>query len=194
MKKIVLLALVACGPWACSSSAPEIDYYTLGTRAGVRVEAPVNVSVDRLLTTEALARRGIMVSPSDTRVAYHGTSQWAEGLGGLVQRRLAAAFGPPLEGRRTVRLSGTVLSCGEVVRSGERLAKVELEVEVREAGSSSHTPPLLARTYGAELPETGSGEDVDGLVRALGLALDRIAAAIARDLGDLAPPAANPPE
>jgi len=172
---------------AACASAPRIDYYTLGEAAG-HSGPPVNVVVQRFRTTEALARRGIMVSLSDTRVAYHGTSQWAEGLGGLVQRRLAAAFGEPVAGRRTVKLAGTVLGCEEAIRPTGRFARMKLEVEIRDASLPSYKPPLLVRTYEVERPVPGDPEDVGAVVNALAQDLDEIATRIAADLVELAPP------
>jgi len=183
MRKTALLCLPLALVAACAS-APTIAYYTLGTEAAGHSGPPVNVIVERFRTTEALARRGIMVSLSDTRVAYHGTAQWAEGLGGLVQRRLTAAFGPPVPGRRTVKLSGTVLRCEEAIRSSGRFARIELAVEVRDAGQPSYKPPLLATTYEVERP-VQEGEDVAPVVDALAGGLDEIAARIASDLRNL---------
>ena len=183
MRRAIVLAVALT---AACASAPRIDYYTLGTEAAGAGPA-VNVSVQRFRTTEALARRGIMVSLSDTRVAYHGTAQWAEGLGGLVQQRLAAAFGEPVPGRRTVKLSGTVLACEEVIRPAGRRARVQLAVEIRDASLPSYRPPLLVRTYEAQRAVPGEGEDVAPVVEALAKDLDEIAGRIAADLEKLAP-------
>ncbi len=184
MRRTVLLCLVLVGLTACAST-PRINYYTLGTEVSGHSGPPVNVMVERFRTTEALARRGIMVSLSDTRVAYHGTDQWAEGLGGLVQQRLAAAFGPPVAGRRTVKLSGTVLACGEAIRPSGRYALLKLAVEIRDANQPSYKPPLLSRIYEVERPV--QGEDVAPVVDELARGLDEIAARIADDLRKLPP-------
>ena len=183
MRRIVLCGLMLAGLAGCAS-APRIDYYTLGTEASGHAGPPVNVVVERFRTTEALARRGIMVSLSDTRVAYRGTDQWAESLGGLVQQRLTAAFGTPVEGRRTVKLSGTVLACEEAIRPSGRYAVIKLAVEVRDATEASYRPPLLAKIYEADRP-VREGEDVAPVVEALAVGLDGIAAEIAEDLRKL---------
>lgn len=169
--------LAACG------STPTIHYYTLGSETAPHVRAPVNVTVERFRTTEALARRGIMVSVSDFRVAYHGTEQWAEGLGGLVQRRLAAAFAPPVPDRPTVKLAGTVLACGEVARPDGRYARLELAVEVRDPTTPDYKPPLLKKTYEVERP--APGQETSTVVRELAVGLDEIATKIAEDIRKL---------
>ena len=173
-----LAALAAC------SSTPRYEYFTLGTAASGPLEAPVNVVVERFRTTEGLVRQGIMVSLSDTRVAYHPTARWAEGLGGLVQRRLAAAFGSPVPGRPTVVLGGTVLECGEVRTPSGRRARLRLEVEVRDPDRPRSTAPLLGETYEVERP-VEPGDDMAPVVEALAAAADEIAARIARDLGEV---------
>ncbi len=182
MRQPVLIYLALSFLAACGST-PTVHYYTLGSETAHHVRAPVNVTVERFRTTEALARRGIMVSASDFRVAYHGTEQWAEGLGGLVQRRLAAAFGPPVPGRRTLRLTGTVLACGEVARPDGRYARVELAVEVRDAATPDYEPPLFTKSY--EVERAAPGEETSTVVQELAVGLDEIATKIAEDLRKL---------
>ncbi|HHQ47871.1 MAG TPA: hypothetical protein ENK19_03205, partial [Acidobacteria bacterium] len=61
MRRAIVLAVALT---AACASAPRIDYYTLGAEAAGHAGPAVNVAVQRFRTTEALARRGIMVSLS----------------------------------------------------------------------------------------------------------------------------------
>jgi uncharacterized lipoprotein YmbA len=61
---VLLFVLCAC------ASAPKIDYFTLGMESSGQTQPDVNLVVERLRTTEALARSQIMISASATQVEY----------------------------------------------------------------------------------------------------------------------------
>jgi uncharacterized lipoprotein YmbA len=184
MRFTPVLSAMACVLCACAS-APKIDYYTLGMESSGRVDPSVNLSVERLRTTEALGRSQIMVLASPTRVEYYATDQWAGSVGEQVQRKLAAEFGPPEEGRRSLIVSGRVLSCEQVDRAGGAEARVRLQIEVRDADSPRYLEPLFEKTYAASRPAAGTGAAT--VVAELSRCVEEIAAKIADDVSSLTP-------
>ena len=171
---IVLCALVAC------ASAPKIDYFTLGMESSGRVYPAVNLTVERLRTTEALGRSQIMVLASPTRIDYYATDHWAGSLGELVQQKLAAEFGPPVDGRRSLSVSGRVLSCEQVDGPVGVEARVRLDIVVRDAELPRYLPPLLEKSYAASRPVSGSNPG--SVVSELSRCVEDIAAEIAADV------------
>jgi hypothetical protein len=171
---VALSLLCAC------ASAPKIDYYTLGMESSGRVDPKVNLSVERLRTTEALGRSQIMVLASPTRIDYYATDQWAGSVGEMVQQKLAAEFGPPVDGRRNVVVSGRVLACEQVDRAGGAEARVKLEIVVRDAESPRYQPPLLEKSYASS--RSVSGSNPGSAVQELSRCVEDIAAAIAADV------------
>lgn len=176
------LALLLCAACGCAS-APKIDYYTLGMESSGRVDPAVNLSVERLRTIEALGRSQIMVLASPTRVDYYATDQWAGSVGELVQQKLAAEFGPPVDGRRTLVLSGKVLACEQVDRPGGAEARVRLEIVVRDGELPRYRPSLLEKSYSSSRP--ASSGNPGQVVEELSRCVEDIAAEIARDVSSL---------
>ena len=179
MRFTPVLSMILCTLCGCAS-APEIDYYTLGMESSGRVEQAVNLSVERLRTTEALGRSQIMVLASPTKVEFYATDHWAGSVGELVQQKLAAEFGPPVDGRRTLIISGKVLACEQVDRSGGAEARVRLEIVVRDAGTPRYQPPLLEKAYASRRPVAGSNPG--SVVEELSRCVEEIAAEIAADV------------
>lgn len=178
MRCTPFLSVALCVLSACAS-APKIDYYTLGMEPSGRVDAAVNLAVERLRTTEALARSQILVLASPTRIDYYATDQWAASVGELVQQKLAAEFGPPVDGRKNLVVSGIVLSCEQVDGLDGALARVRLKIAVRDAAEPRYRPPLLEKVYGCERSVSRSGPaDVVGQ---LSHCVEEIAGAIAAD-------------
>jgi uncharacterized lipoprotein YmbA len=182
MRSTPLLTLVLCTICACAS-APKIDYYTLGMEPSGRVEPTVNLSIERFRSTEALGRSQIMVLASPTRVEYYATDQWAGSIGELVQRKLAAEFGPPSDGKKNLVVSGKVVACEQVDRPGGAEARVTLEVVVRDAELPRYQPPLLEKSYSSSraLATVSAASVVEGLSRCV----EEIAAEIAADVSSL---------
>jgi ABC-type uncharacterized transport system auxiliary subunit len=168
-----------CTICACAS-APKIDYYTLGMEPSGRAEPMVNLSVERFRSTEALGRSQIMVLASPTRVEYYATDQWAGSIGELVQRKLAAEFGAPVDGRKSLVVSGKVVACEQVDRPGGAEARVTLEVVVRDAELPRYRPPLLEKSYSSSRPvaTVSASSVVEGLSRCV----EDIATDIAADV------------
>jgi ABC-type uncharacterized transport system auxiliary subunit len=182
MRSHPILALIVCVACGCAS-APKIDYYTLGMESSGRSEPTVNLSVERFRSTEALGRSQIMVLETPTRVDYYATDHWAGSIGELVQRKLAAEFGPSIDGRKTLIVSGIVLACEQVERPGGADARVELEVVVRDAELPRYRPPVLERSYSAT--RAVSKSDPGSVVEQLTRCVEEIAAEIASDVSSL---------
>jgi uncharacterized lipoprotein YmbA len=182
MRSTSFLIAALCVLCACAS-APKIDYYTLGMESSGRVDPTVNLSVERLRTTEALGRSQIMVLASPTRIDYYATGQWAGSVGEMVQQKLAAEFGPPVDGRRNLVVSGRVLACEQVDRAGGAEARVKLEIVVRGAEVPRYQAPELEKSYSSSRPIHGSNPG--SLVQELSRCVEEIAAEIAADVSSL---------
>ncbi len=182
MRAMPVLSMVLCVLCACAS-APKIDYYTLGMEASGQAEPQVNLVVERLRTTDALARSGILISASATRVEYYAADQWTGSVGELVQQKLAAEFGPPVEGRTTLAVSGTVLACEQVDVAGGAEAWMKLAIVIRDSAKPRYEAPLLEKNY--EARRSVSEPSPAAVVKGLSLCAERIAAEIAADASTL---------
>ena len=182
MKSIPILIVSMSLLCACAS-APKIDYYTLGMESSGHIDTAVNLSVERLRTTEALGRSQIMVLASPTRIDYYATDHWAGSVGELVQQKLAAEFGPPVANRMTLVVSGKVLACEQVDVPGGAEARVRLEIVVRDAEVPKYQPPLLDKSYSSSRAVAGSNPG--SVVEELSRCVADIAAEIAADVSAL---------
>jgi len=184
MKATPFLTSALCVLCACAS-APKIDYYTLGMEPSGRVDAAANLSVERLSTTQALGRSQIMVLASPTQIDYYATDHWAGSVGELVQQKLEAEFGPSVDGRRTLVVSGKVLACEQVDGPGGVSAQVKLEIVVRDAGVARYQSPVLEKSYSSS--RSVSGSNPGSVVEELSRCVEEIAAEIAADVSSLQP-------
>ena len=182
MRSTPYLTVALCALCACAS-APKIDYYTLGMEPSGRVVGAANLSVERLTSTQALGRSQIMVLASPTRIDYYATDHWAGSVGELVQQKLAAEFGPPVDGRRTLVVSGKVLACEQVDRPGGADARVKLEIVVRDAEVPRYQTPLIEKSYSSS--RSVSGSNPGSVVEELSRCVEEIAAEIAADVSAL---------
>jgi len=178
-KTIVLTVVVLAG----CASAPKIDYYTLSVERSGQAGPTLNLEVERLATTGVLAGDRILIRASPTRVEHFETARWAGGLGELVQQKLATELGPESPGRRTVVVSGTILSCGQLDTPAGPVAEVRLEIELRDPTLRRFEAPQLRRSYEATTPVGGAG--VEALVGALSRCVEKIATEIAADAAAL---------
>lgn len=180
----VKLLLIAAMCWlpACAS-APKINYYTLSMEPSGSANPSVNLVVEQVRTTDALSRNQIMVLASPTRIEYYATDQWAGNLADLVRQKLNTEFGPTVEGRRTLALSVTVLSCEQVDGAGGAEARMQLQVTVRDPDEKRYRKPLLEKTYVASRP--APSETTDAIVEALSVCAEEIAGEIAADTSAL---------
>lgn len=173
----VLILTCAC------ASAPKINYYSLGVESSGDARSAVNLKVERLRTSEALGRSQIMIRASETRIEYYAVDQWAGGVGELVQQKLAAEFGPAIEGRRTLKVSGLVVACEQVDGPAGSEARVTLDIAIRDAGEARYKPPLLERFYEARLAVASPG--AEAVADALSRCVAEIARKIAADVANL---------
>ncbi|MBD3854463.1 MAG: membrane integrity-associated transporter subunit PqiC [Acidobacteria bacterium] len=177
VSSVVLCVLCAC------ASAPKIDFYTLGMESSGGTQPDVNLVVERLRTTEALARSQIMISASATEVEYYATGQWAGSVGETVQQKLTAEFGPLVKDRRTLTVSGTVLACEQVDVAGGAEARMKLGIVIRDPAKPRYEAPLLEKTY--EARRSVSEPSSAAVVKGLSQCAERIAAEIAADAASL---------
>lgn len=180
IKLVVPLMLLALG--ACAS-APDIDYYTLDMDPSGKVETGTNLVVGRFSTTESLGRSQILIHTSPTRIEYYATDRWASGVGELVERKLAAEFGPSVEGRQSFKVTGRVVAFEERDDVTGVKARVELAVVIRDGQAKGYEDPLLQKTY--EVTRNVDGRMPDAVVEALSAAMEEIAAEIAADAAGL---------
>lgn len=174
---------IALGALCACASAPKIDYYTLGMESSGDIDTSVNISVERLRTTEALGRSQIMVLESPTRVDYYATDHWAGSVGEMVQQKLTAEFGSPVAGRKDLVVSGKVLACEQVDGPGGVVARVKLEIVARDAEVPRYQPPLIEKSYSSSRPV--SGPNPGSVVKELSRCVEEIAAEIAADVSSL---------
>jgi len=170
---LALLLLVGC------ASTPKVNHYTLGSDSSGSAQPSVNLVVVRFSTTDALARRQILIQKSPTEIEYYAADQWAGTLGELVQRKLAAEFGPAVDGRRTLVVSGTVVGCEQIDAAGGAEARLRLEVVIRDPEVQRSRPPLLERTYTAR--RVAGARTAPAVVQALAGCVEDVAAQIADD-------------
>ena len=182
MRLMAVLSTVLCVLSACAS-APKIDYYTLGMGSSGQAQSQTSLVVERLRTTEALARSQIMIRVSATRIEYYAADQWAGSLGEEIQRKLAAEFGPPVAGRKSLTVSGTVLACEQVDVARGAEAWMKLGIVIRDPEKPRYETPLLEKDYEARLsvPESNAAAVVKGLSQCA----EQIAAEIAADVSSL---------
>jgi uncharacterized lipoprotein YmbA len=173
----VMLLLTAC------ASAPKISFYTLAMDRSGTVNPTVNLKVEAVRTTDALSSNRIMIQTSPTRIEYYATDQWAGGLAELVRQKLTSEFGEPTEGRRTLVVAATVLSCEQVDTGGGAEARMKLSVAIRDPEHKRYQPPLLEKTYAASRP--ASQATAGAVVQALTVCAEEIAREIAADASNL---------
>jgi hypothetical protein len=104
-------------------------------------------------------------------------------VGELIQQKLAAEFGPPVDGRKALVVSGKVLACEQVDRPGGIEARVRLEIVVRDAEVPRYQKPVLEKSYSSSRSVAGSGPGL--VVQELSRCVEEIAAEIAYDLSAL---------
>ena len=173
---LAVLLIVHCG----CASAPKINYYTLAMEPSGRVQTEHNLTVERFRTTEALGNNRILIHKSPTEIEYYAADQWAGGVGELVQQKLLVEFGPSVEGRKTLIVSGTVLAFEQVDQPGGTAARIKLQVTVRDADGKRYQEPMMEKTYAVTSEATG--QKPSAVVQTLSRSVEEIAAQIANDL------------
>jgi len=173
----LMLVLSSC------ASTPKLDYYTLDMSSSGTVVTDLNLEVARFAISERIDRTQIVIQKSPTRIDYYSKDRWASSVGEMVEHKLAAEFGPAVDGGRTFIVSGTVIAFEQVDSPSGPQAKVKLEIAIRKGGAKRYEAPLLEKTY--ETIRTADSNSVDAVVQALSRALEAIAAEIATDAAGL---------
>jgi uncharacterized lipoprotein YmbA len=173
-----LLPLLA----GCASTPAK--YYTLDMRPSGGAAAAVNITVDHIRVSDALAGKNIYIQQSPTEVTFYAAEQWTAPIDDLVREKLQAEFGDPQPGRRSLALSGTIMAFSQVdVDATTAEATVRLQAALREAGASRYEKPLLDRTYTAT--QRAAAPTAAEVVIALSRCIEALAAEIARDAAAL---------
>jgi uncharacterized lipoprotein YmbA len=173
----LILVLVSC------ASAPDLDYYTLDMSSSGKAASNIDLEVGRFVVSQEIDRAQIVIQQSPTRIQFYATDRWASGLGEMVQRKLAAEFGPVVGGRRSLIVSGRVVALEQVDSPSGPQALARLEIAIRDGGAKHYEAPLLEKTY--EARRAADANSVDAVVQALSRAIEAIAAEIATDAAGL---------
>ncbi len=181
----LLASILAAGLTGCVS-APKVSYYTLDMTPSGRGPHDVNVQVRDIQAVQGLNRPQIMIQTAPTEVDYYATADWVADVGELVRRKLAADLGPPVAGRPTVVVSGTLLDFEEVDRGDATAARATLHLVVRRA-DAAFGPPLVDKVY--EVTRTVGTRTPGAVVAVLSECVDAIAAELVADLGQVSLPA-----
>lgn len=173
------IALLVAG---CATS-PSPNLYTVNMEPSAESGSPVNIAIARLRVAESLHNKRILIKKSPTEIEYYATAQWAASLDEILQEKLAAEFGPMDTDRPTYALSGTLQAFEQVDRPDGAEAHVKLKLEVREAGESQYSTPLIAKVYDVYLPV--DGDTAGDVVKTLSACLEEVARAIVSDIAAL---------
>lgn len=174
---ISLMLIMGC------ASTPQPLYYTLDMEASGQAKPSVNVDVDRLMPSESLARTDILIKKSQMEIEYYALHKWASNLGELVREKLESEFGPHNENRKTILISGKILSFEQVDSQGGAKANIKLELAFRNEEMRSHDKPLLKKVYKDSIPT--ESKTPASVVNALSDGLEKIAAMIVQDANKL---------
>ena len=174
---VLVLVLSSC------ASTPDLDYYTLDMSSSGKARTDFNLEVARFAVSERIDRTQIVIQSSPTRIDYYAKDRWASGVGEMVERKLAAEFGPVVEDRRSLIVSGRVIALDQVDSPSGPRALAKLEVEVRDGAAKGYETPLLVKTY--EASRAAETDSVDAVVQALSRVVEEIAAEIAVDAAGL---------
>jgi uncharacterized lipoprotein YmbA len=183
MMKSRFAAIVLTLVLASCASTPDLDYYTLDMSSSGSARSDINLEVARFATSERVDRTQIVIQQTPTRIDYYSNERWASSVGEMVEHKLAAEFGPAIDGRRTFIVSGRVIAFEQVDSPSGPLALARLEITIRKGGAKGYETPLLEKTY--EASRTADGNSVDAVVQALSRAIETIAAEIATDAAGL---------
>jgi len=173
----LMLVLSSC------ASTPDLDYYTLDMSPSGTVETDLNLQVARFAISERIDRTQIVIQQSPTRIDYYSKDRWASSVGEMVEHKLAVEFGPAVDGRRTLTVSGNIVALEQVDSPSGPQATVRLEVAIRDGGAKGYETPLLEKTY--ETTRAADTNSVDAVVQALSRAIEAIAAEITTDAAGL---------
>ncbi len=173
--KVWVLLLLCCS--GCLST-PEARYYTLDMQSsGKAATTMVNLEVERIQVTEALARTDILIKKSATEIEYYALDRWAARLDELLAEKLQAEFGPTEAKRDTYLVRGKLLACEQVDTPAGAMAHVKLALVVQK---DRNEVPVLKKVY--EAHKTADAATAAAVVRALSVCVEDIAATLVEDI------------
>jgi len=175
---VAVLALAA----GCAGSPPT-RYFTLDMTPSGTCRPRFNLTVDRLRPSEALSRREILVKKTATEVEYYASDEWVAGVDDLVREKLESEFGPAVEGRATIAVSGTILAFEQVDTAQGARTHIKLRLAFHKPGASRYEEPFLRKVY--ETGDPAKEATPKALAEALSQGLERLAAEIVSDANAL---------
>lgn len=179
MKTLVLICAALTLAAGCATTT-VVHYYTLDMASSGHTAAAVNVAIDRLRCAEPLVRKEILIKKTPTEIEYYASDQWAAGVDEMVSEKLQEEFGPPLESRKTILISGQIQAFEQIDTEGAPEAHVKLTVEFR---ADRYGETLLTKVYETRAPATDNS--ASAVVAGLSQALEQIAGQIAGDAAKL---------
>jgi ABC-type uncharacterized transport system auxiliary subunit len=185
--RVVVLAIAA----ACSGRLPETRYYQIAAPAADRSRAPdATIVLESLTTDPDYEDDRIVYRINAVRVDYYHYHRWSAPPGVIVARALARGLerggrlrvaGAPV-GDAVLALDGRITAIEEVDITAERwVGRVALELRATELRTGD---VVWSAAFDESAPLTVRSPE--GLARALGVAIARIAARAAPELADLA--------
>lgn len=172
---VVLLAVLAPG----CASAPKVHFYTLDMRASGTSSAPVNIRIERMRESDALARRDLMINKTATEIEYYTNARWATAVNEMLATKFQEEFGQKQPGRATVLLWGTVVCCGQEDTPSGPQAHLKVQVSARADGKSRYEAPLFEKTY--DVTQRAAAGTPSAVVAALSECASQMASEIKRD-------------
>lgn len=165
------------------ASTPQPRYYTLDMKSSGQTTSENNIDIVRLTTSEAITRTDILIKKNPTEIEYYAEHKWASNIGELVREKLESEFGPHIDGKKTIMISGNILAFEQVDVSGGAEGHIKMELEFRSEDMRTHDKPLLKKAYECSIPATSP--KAGPAVKALSSGLERIASEIAEDASRL---------
>jgi uncharacterized lipoprotein YmbA len=181
MKKLMILFAVTA--FSGCLSTPDMHYYTLDMMPSGNALAAVNIVIDRLRTVEPLTRKDILIRTAPTRIEYYATEQWAAALDELVTEKLMAEFGPRVEGRKTLVITGLLQAFEQVDTASGAEAGIKMTLQFQDLAAGRYSEPLLEKTYTCRVQTQKA--NAAAVVEALSHGLEKTAAEIAADAAAL---------
>lgn len=184
MRSRLLLAALTVTLSVSACSTIPTQYYMIDMQPSGGAQPAVNLALDRLNLAEAIADGRLAIKTSPTELTYYAGAHWANSVDELVREKLAAEFGPQVSGRKSIAISGHLHAFEQIDRpDGSAEAHVKMAVAFREKRSSRYADPLLEKVYEHSVPAQTA--DARGVVSALTICLEEIAAEMIRDSATL---------
>ena len=180
MKKNILCIAILVAMAGCASVTPT-RYYTLNMTPSANATSTAALQVDRVIVSQALSRKEILIKKSTTEVEYYASDQWVAGLDQLVAQKLNAEFGhPSAENANVIPLFVTVQGFEQIDTASGADAFLQLVIEARKPGESVRDQPFFSQVF--EIRKSISGNKAPDVVQALSAGLEEVALQLAEAL------------